>query len=439
MTTNEVRIDFIPTSDYISREFQAREKERLWPRVWQVACREEEIANVGDYVTFDVGDESLVVVRTAPGQIKSFYNVCLHRGRRLKEGCGKMVNFTCRFHGWQWDIDGQILRVLDREDWGDCLGSDADLKMQETLVDTWGGFVFVNMNLQAESLQEFLSPVPDFLDPFEFGKMRYRWYKSVKLPTNWKVALEGFSEGYHVAATHPQILDNLDDVTRSFTYGKHGMFDYSTARPFGGGSARLGKPCREDLRHGILGHMVDMAKNLQALAAPRSVEAAHRLWTELPDNPSHMETLLKLREVQIEAGKASGAGWPDITMEQLKKAGADWHIFPNLVTLMRPDGALVYRARPDGDDPDSCIFDIWSLVRYAPNAEPPLKRELFHGKDDYKTHDFGQVLNQDFSNLGEVQKGMKSRGFPGARPSPLQESVISNHHRVIHEYLYGDA
>ena len=183
--------------------------------------------------------------------------------------------------------------------------------------------------------------------------------------------------------------------------------------------------------------MVDMSRNLQALAAPRSVEAVQRLWTELPDNPSHEETLKKLREVQVEAGIASGAGWPDITPEQLRKAGADWHIFPNLITLMRPDGALVYRSRPDGDDPDSCIFDIWSLVRYRPGAEPPLKREFFHGKDDYRTTDFGQVLNQDFSNLGEVQKGMKSRGFKGARPSPLQESVISNHHRVIHEYLYG--
>src|SRR5215204_1464327 len=78
--SDEVRDDFVPASDYIAPEFQKPEYERMWNRVWQVACREEEIPKVGDYVTYEIGDQSLIVIRTAADRIQSFYNVCLHRG-----------------------------------------------------------------------------------------------------------------------------------------------------------------------------------------------------------------------------------------------------------------------------------------------------------------------------------------------------------------------
>ena len=90
-------------------------------------------------------------------------------------------------------------------------------------VDTWGGFVFINMDPNAEPLAKYLEPMPEYIDCFEIETMRFRWYKSIRLPCNWKVACEAFNEGYHVAATHPQLLDMQgDDVTRSFAMGRHG-------------------------------------------------------------------------------------------------------------------------------------------------------------------------------------------------------------------------
>ena len=152
-----------------------------------------------------------------------------------------------------------------------------------------------------------------------------------------------------------------------------------------------------------------------------------------------MEILGKMYQFIREAAEACGAGWPDISFEQMAKAGTDWSIFPNIVILMQPDAALCYRIRPFSDDPDSCIFDVWSLQRYAPGAEPRLTRKIYHGEEDWKhIGDVSPVLLQDFSNMAEVQQGMKSYGFPGCRTNPLQESMIPNHHRVLREYLFGE-
>lgn len=176
----------------------------MWNKVWQVACREEEIPKVGDYITYEIGSQSFIVVRTAADEIKSYYNVCLHRGRRLTASCGHATKFHCNYHGWQWNLDGTIARVLDREDWNGC-GSmtDGDLQLRETRCDTWEGFVFINMDMNAEPLADYLGMAAEALTPYEYGKMRLRFYATFRLPCNWKVAPEAFEEGYHVAATHP--------------------------------------------------------------------------------------------------------------------------------------------------------------------------------------------------------------------------------------------
>jgi len=438
-----IRPDFVPKEGYLSREFAQREAQRLWPRVWQVACRLEEIPRVGDFVTYDILDESIIVVRTSEREIKALFNVCQHRGRRLTQGCGHTNTFMCRYHGWTWRIDGTLAKVLDRDDWNGCPQMEAqDLRLPEVQVDTWGGFVFINMDPQAEPLAKFLEPVPAHLDCFELQKLRYRWYKSVRLPCNWKVALEAFNEGYHVAATHPQLLDLAgDDETRSFAMGKHGMFGYPTStRPLGAPSKRTGKPVPEDLRPGLVAFYQEMENTLKAIFTARDNEAVRRVLTEVPAGTPPWEVFMKGMQFQQEAAVASGAGWPALSMEQMGKAGADWHVFPNLVFLQYPDGTLAYRARPDGDNPDSCIYDIWSLVRYAPGAEPPLKREYYYGPEDWKTNvveNFGLILSQDFQNMNEVQRGMKSRGFRGARTNPLQETSISNFHTTLYSYLFS--
>ena len=128
-----IRPDYVPVDDYISRDFAEREARHLWPRVWQVACREEEIPRVGDYYTYDIVDESITVVRTGADEIKAYYNVCPHRGRRLTGGCGHSARLHCKYHGWQWDLHGRNVVVVDRDDWGTKL-TDEDVALKPVKV-----------------------------------------------------------------------------------------------------------------------------------------------------------------------------------------------------------------------------------------------------------------------------------------------------------------
>jgi nitrite reductase/ring-hydroxylating ferredoxin subunit len=437
----EVRPDFVPTEHYISPEFLRLEKDRLWPRVWQVACREEELPRIGSFVTYDIMDESIVVVRLAENQLKAYFNVCQHRGRRLTQGCGQIGKFHCLFHGWQYNLDGSVARIFERQDWSGCSNfEDKDLRLKEVRVDTWAGWVFVNMDPDAEPLAEYLAPVPQYLDPFEIGRMRYRWYLSVKVPCNWKTGLEAFNEAYHVMGTHPQMLPIYgDDITRSRTFGRHGNFYYppNPDFPVGAPSPRLGIPAPKDLRPKLVEYYDMICVTLNAIFSDRDAEATRRLMTEVEPTASAGEIMMKLLEFQREAAIAAGAGWPNISMQQLFEAGTDWHVFPNLIMLPYPDGAIAYRSLPDTSNPDMCIFEVYALQRYAPGAEPALERKYLHGADDWRNiKSVSLILQQDFDNMGEVQRGMKSRGFSGARTNPLQESAVSNFHRTICEYLY---
>ena len=104
----------VPTSVYFSREFHDLEVEKLWSRVWQLACHEDELADVGDYLVYDIARLSFLLVRTGegPDDIKAYRNSCLHRGRKLREQPGKTaVNIRCPFHGWSWKLNGELNEI----------------------------------------------------------------------------------------------------------------------------------------------------------------------------------------------------------------------------------------------------------------------------------------------------------------------------------------
>ncbi|MCW1429519.1 aromatic ring-hydroxylating oxygenase subunit alpha [Novosphingobium sp. JCM 18896] len=432
--SEEVRSDFYPKADYLDRRFHDLEKEQLWPKVWQIACREDEIPGAGDYVVYDIIDDSIVVVRGSDGEVRAFHNFCPHRGNLLVEGQGNARQFVCSFHGWRFGSDGRNIKVIDRQDWGDCLAKgDADLVPVQ--VGTWGGWVWINMDPDCQPLDRYLEPMKSKCELFEFEKLHPAWYKSVVVEANWKTTMGAFTEFYHVQTTHSQMLTYTQDYSTSRAMGRHGWISYEggTGLPVGR-SPRL--PAKEvaDFREHLFEYAEQFRDDLQAMQTQRAFDATQRLRTETTaETPPH-DVVAKWGQFIYEAAIESGAGWPEgLTPEYLAESGFDWHVFPNTVFLHPAiEAVLWYRFRPHGDDHTRCMMDVWSLERFAPGAEPKVEHEVYQ---DWRDGDFPLIFRQDFLNIPKVQKGMKSRAFKGGRPSPIQERALSHFHKTLRRFL----
>ena len=136
--------DDIPKERYTTREWHRREVDHLWSKVWQFACREEHIPVAGDYIVYDIAELSFLVVRQDDGSIKAYPNACLHRGRQLKEYDGRCSELRCPFHGFAWQLDGQLHDVPAAWDFPHVDQRPDDFNLPECSVDTWAGFVFIN-------------------------------------------------------------------------------------------------------------------------------------------------------------------------------------------------------------------------------------------------------------------------------------------------------
>ena len=431
-----------PVDAFLSPEYAAAEGDLLWAKVWQHAGRAEEIPNPGDFITYDIGNDSIIIVRTSPDTIKAWHNVCPHRGRQLintpeteNRICGHRKNFVCGFHGWTFDLDGTNTYVLEPGDWKRALTPERTA-LSPVQVDTWGGWIFINMDPDCVPLRDYLEPAKPILDPFEFEAMRFKWRQWVVYPSNWKTALEAFMEPYHVQGTHPQFLEYGEYYAYSKAYGLHGVsgFDERDAekKKIGGSSSvtRAGKGADPRASTYQLARenyeTVNFSSSTETL-----VNAAKRLVDELPEGTPPGAVIAHWMASAKADDKARGVIWPELTAEQLSLAGLAWSIFPNMAILQGRTFALCYRARPYGDDPNQCIFESYALERYPEGQEP--KTEWVNAEPTAEK--WGSVLAQDFSNMKWVQKGMKSRGFRGPLPNPHQERKVTNFHRNLARYM----
>jgi phenylpropionate dioxygenase-like ring-hydroxylating dioxygenase large terminal subunit len=417
---------------YFQPQFVELEKERLWPRAWQVACRVEELREVGDYVTYDIGDESIVVVRAAEDRLNAFYNVCQHRGRRITKGCGTAQRLRCPFHGWQWDLSGKNVFVTQREDWGDLLQED-DIGLKPVRLDTWGGFVFVNLNPDCPPLETWLGEAAKILGPFQLDRMRLRWRKWLVMPCNWKIALEAFNEGYHVNVTHHQLAQYGSVAFHiSRTHGMHSMFGAPGPQdPYKPAQPKLNVPNAPKKVAAFYSYLKGaLDSNMTDTIVEAAREMAERSPDDLPRDQAFRQTFQKARDDDA----ARGVAWPELSADQMLAGGTDWHIFPNLVLLPMATNCLGYRARPNGDDPNTCIFEVFQLERF-PEGEEPRDVPNVRNDDIYDEAFWGEILLQDFQQMEGTHRGLKSQSYKGPRLNPIQERPLSNFHRVYHEFL----
>ena len=419
----------IPVDAYISSTYVQEERDRLWRRTWQVACRAEEIPKIGDYATYDILDDSVTIVRSSANEIKAYHNVCQHRGRRLTEGCGHAKRLSCKFHGWKWRLDGSLAEAIRGDAYGDLLAA-GEFNLKSVDVETWGGFVFINMDPKCEPLAQFLGEAKTMLDPFDLEGMRYRWRQWIKFPCNWKVAMEAFNEGYHLQGTHPQLARGSLSPTWTRPAGLHACFGSLDGGNFGGATSGVGGSA--DLRIALAETLNQIWAEINAITTPTMIDVANRLVEELPEGTSNEDVLMHFLTRSIEEDAKLGVQWPEVDPAHFASAGIGWHVFPNTAIVHGPTFALCYRARPDGYDPDRCIFEAYALQRFPTGEE--YRPENLH-KPEMDEESWRKVLCQDFGNMGEVQSGMKSLGFAGPRPHPAEERTIINFHRSLAKFM----
>lgn len=432
----------IDVAAYISPEYARAERDRLWRKVWQQVGRVEEVPEVGSYLTYDILDDSIIVVRTGTGNsaedFAAHHNVCMHRGRRLvdaepgaKSACGRArKSFVCGFHGWTYGLDGACTHIRERDDWQGALTAD-NTHLAPVQVDIWGGWLWINMDPDAESLADYLHPAAKILDPFGLENMRCKWRKWVHFDCNWKVALEAFNETYHVFTTHPEFNRFGEFKGWAKAQGKHSNIGYDAPKDLAETKSKI-RLGTGDPRISTAEMQVYTMEETNATTTQTLVNAALRLVDELPEGTPPEKVLEHWLASARADDAARGVIWPTIPPEILGQSGTAWQIFPNFQVGQGLTSALCYSARPDpGYNPDKCIFEVSVFELYPPSEEPETEWEYTPvGDPRWKS-----VLPQDFSNMAAVQQGMKSAGFPGTLPNPYRERSTVNLHTQLSKYL----
>ena len=200
---------------YFDPAFYQLEAERLWSRVWQMACRLEEIPEPRDFAEYEILDQSVVVVRTEDGGVSAFQNACRHRGVKVVQGQGTCeTGFICPFHGWCYGPDGQNTFVPRKKTFAEHNVQPQDLDLTPVRCEVWGGCAWINLDDDAPPLRQCIEPFATIMEAWRIESMRVEWWYACRLPVNWKLAEEAFMEQYHVVEAHPQLVIPGRDPSR---------------------------------------------------------------------------------------------------------------------------------------------------------------------------------------------------------------------------------
>jgi phenylpropionate dioxygenase-like ring-hydroxylating dioxygenase large terminal subunit len=421
--------DFLGDADidarrYTSERYAQAEAERLWPRVWQWACREEHIPEPGDHYLHEFVSQSVIIVRTDSGQIKAFINSCTHRGTKIlsTEGVGYSNGFTCPFHGWSWSLDGVLEAVPGRWDFPHV--SAASHSLREVRCETWGGFIFVNMDSDAQPLSHYLGVMQEHFQHFPLQRRRITVHVEKVLPANWKASQEAFMEAYHNITTHNSPhganaqYDIFDKYVSRFIHNI-GCYSPDALDDYPGDKWR--SPAMTE------------SEQLRAMGVTAGQEAV-----ELePGETARSRAAQLLRASLGEALDVDLSACSD----SLLLDSIEYHLFPNMFFFPGISIPMVYRFRPHPQDVDRCIFTLLVLEPLADGADHPEPPEPVHleVEDSYTQVEdlkwLGPVYDEDTGNLAMQQQGLRASGKAGITLGNYQEARIRQVHLTLDEFL----
>jgi phenylpropionate dioxygenase-like ring-hydroxylating dioxygenase large terminal subunit len=400
-----------PVARYTSKEWHDKEVSQLWKRVWQFACREEEIPEPGDHLRYDIAGMSFLIVRTESGAVKAYPNACLHRGRMLKEFDGHTSELRCPFHGFCWHLDGTLKDIPAAWDFPHVEAD--EFALPELPTATWAGFVFINPDPDCEPFEEHIKDLKAQFERWDLGSLYIEAHVAKVMPCNWKIAQEAFCEAYHVNATHPQVMRSLGDVNSQVDIWEN------CARVITPGVTPSPLLDYQITDEDMLRAMMDMPPDADVPQIPEGVNAR-----------AFMAALSRNGLRPVAGDKVDEYCDAEIV------DSIDYTLFPNF----HPWGAfnkIVYRFRPNGNDHRSCIFECFMLAPFQGERPAPAKIHWLeeHEKWSSALGFLGKVFDQDCFNMPKVQQGLESTYRTGITLSKYQESKVRWLHYKLSKWV----
>ena len=408
--------DRAPKARYVDPDFFALEAEQLWPRVWQMACRLEEIPEPGDVVEYVILDQSVMVLRTDDGAVRAYQNACRHRGVKLVEGRGTVASgFVCPFHGWCYGQDGANTHVPQRRTFAEHNLQAGDIDLAPVRCETWGGCAWINLDDDAPPLRQCIEPIATALDAWKVESLRTEWWYAARLPVNWKLAQQAFQEQYHVVEAHPQL------VIPGMRYGAPDGKD--DPRSFIDAEIRYLHTMSEGMAGMVHANDVRVAEGLRDVELPDDREEAMATWYRL------------LNAAVVDWHRDQGSDVPDLNdLEDRGLERADGLLLPPLVRAPHVQQRLLLPLPPAGSGGDAHGDLVAHPLPGGRRAgRPPTPPEVWEHDDPR----WPPIPAQDFSNLPKQQQGLHTRGFEYMRLSEKGEGHLSNFERTLDGFLAG--
>ncbi len=414
----------IPFARYIDQAFFDREMRDVWGRTWQWACREEHIPEAGDWIVYDIGDTSVLVVRGNDNVVRAHINSCTHRGTKIFDSgaSGSTRELRCRFHGWTWDLAGELKRVPSH--WDAPHACAATHNLASVRVALWGGFVFINLDDGAPPLEDYLAPLIAHCDRYLFENRYIESHIEKELNCNWKAALEAFLENYHTQETHPQLLPANADEATQYDILSPIVTRFITAN--GVSSPHLAQALDEE-----------MLIETSLVGARDMVDPAL-----LKVGPGETARVVLVRVMRDILGRVYRADFSDYSDTEVIDVN-HFYAFPSMMLLPGLSLPALYRIRPLGNDPNKSLFEL-IMLRECPSGGPrPEPAEPIRITETQSYAEAGldpflaEIYDQDTLNLRAQQEGFRTSRKPGQTLLNYQEVRVRQLHLTVDRYLEG--
>jgi choline monooxygenase len=369
------RASTLPAPLYFSAETFEAEKTKLFASTWQVVGHVRQVANPGDYFTFDLIGEPLLIVRGEDGILRAFYNVCRHRAGNPASGCGNRKLFRCGYHGWTYRLDGALLVTPEFDGVEDF--NTADFGLAPVLLEEWFNLIFVNLDSEADPLHESLGELPTQVEKFDFKSMKFSERRTYEMNCNWKTYIDNYLEGYHLPSVHPAL-------NRELSYNAY------TVEPYP--------------------HFVRQWSPIRG-AQPGDT-APRRYPQSSNDNSDNNDNKKKDNDNKNDSDKECTADY--------------FWIFPNWMLNCYPDNISLNIILPLAPERTLAIFE-WYLPEKNLASEAAGQALAFSD----------EIQAEDVSICEIVQKNLHSRSYHSGRYSAKQEKGVHAFHQMYRDLLPG--